>query len=188
MENQLCLHLIDRATAKKVGLKRYFTGVQCRRGHVTERLTAGAICARCNSELVADHYKRNKASIRARQNAYFKQNRDEVNRKALEWYRRSGRNKEINANHCMIRRARCRVAKPSWYSDFDDFVMLEAADLTRIRTAITGVQWHIDHMIPLRAKKACGLHCADNIQVIPAKMNHEKKNRMIFTEKLAWLR
>lgn len=169
-------------------MKRYFTGEPCDRGHIGQRCTRGYRCFVCIKEDMAAHYEKNKTSIRARQNAYFKQNRDEVNKKALEWYHSSSRNREINANICMLRRARCRVAKPSWYSELDEFVMLEAADLARSRTAITGIPWHIDHMIPLRAKKACGLHCADNIQVIPAKMNQEKKNRMVLTEPLAWLR
>lgn len=44
----------------------------------------------------------------------------------------------------------------------------EAAALCRDREAATGFAWHVDHMIPLQAKEACGLHCATNLQVIPA--------------------
>jgi hypothetical protein len=85
------------------------------------------------------------------------------------------------------RRARHKSAVPAWYGEFDRFVISEAFDIAKARSASTGVEWEVDHMVPFAAKNACGLHCASNIQVIPAKLNSSKKNRMIFTEPLQWL-
>jgi hypothetical protein len=43
-------------------------------------------------------------------------------------------------------------------------------------------------MIPLKAKEACGLHCADNIQVIPASINLMKNNKLIYTVSHEWIK
>jgi len=39
--------IIDRATAKSLGLKRYFTGAPCPHGHVSERRTGNGNCIAC---------------------------------------------------------------------------------------------------------------------------------------------
>jgi uncharacterized cupin superfamily protein len=86
------------------------------------------------------------------------------------------------------RRAAKLRAIPAWYGELDSLVMIEAADLCAIRQQTTGVSWHVDHMVPLQARNACGLHCAENVQVIPAKMNIAKRNHMRLTQPLEWLK
>ena len=38
---------VTREAAKNLGLKRYFTGLPCRNGHVAERWTLGGHCVDC---------------------------------------------------------------------------------------------------------------------------------------------
>lgn len=64
-----------------------------------------------------------------------------------------------------------------------EFVITEAYKLSKERAKETGIYWHVDHMILLNAKKVNGLHCAENIQVIPEKMNLEKNNKMWYTKR-----
>lgn len=87
-----------------------------------------------------------------------------------------------------MRRAQIANATPPWFGELDELAMVEAADLCRLRHAATGLHWEADHMVPLRAKHASGLHCWSNIQVIPRSMNRGKRNRMKWTEPGAWLR
>lgn len=75
----------------------------------------------------------------------------------------------------------------AWAAEETAFVEMEAADLAQLREQLTGFAWHVDHMVPLQARQACGLHCADNLQVIPAAMNISKHNRMLFTGRGEWL-
>lgn len=75
------------------------------------------------------------------------------------------------------RRANSRRAIPSWYGEFDEFVMEEANNLTRLRERCTGISWHTDHVVPLQSPLVCGLHSWTNIDVIPGIENVKKGNR-----------
>lgn len=80
------------------------------------------------------------------------------------------------------RRARIKGALPPWFGEFDEFVLAEAAALCVLRATVTGLPWEIDHMIPLLATRASGLHCAANTQVIPQWLNRSKNRRLILTQ------
>lgn len=86
------------------------------------------------------------------------------------------------------RNARKRNAIPSWYGELDDFALREAAALIDARRVATGIDWQLDHMIPIGARKACGLHCAANFQVIPRTLNARKNNQMLLTAPGAWIK
>ena len=85
------------------------------------------------------------------------------------------------------RRAARKQRTPSWFSEFDTLVIAEAYLLAEARSKITGVEFHVDHMIPLQGETASGLHCAYNLQVMPAFMNMTKGNRMQLTEPFEWM-
>jgi 5-methylcytosine-specific restriction endonuclease McrA len=66
-----------------------------------------------------------------------------------------------------------KQATPSWTDPkvFKEFK--ECADAFRL---FTGVEYHVDHIIPLKHKDVCGLHCEANLKIIPWRENLEKKN------------
>jgi hypothetical protein len=114
---------------------------------------------------------KNKKRIYARQKIWVSANR----RRVLDHkYKYSSKKRRINV-------------RPSWYGEFDEFVISEARALMRIRTAMTGIDWHVDHMIPILSKDACGFHCGLNVQVIPGSMNMSKRNKLILTDVGEWI-
>lgn len=85
------------------------------------------------------------------------------------------------------RRARLKGAIPKWYGELDDFAFEHAAELCDLRRKATGLAWEVDHMIPLLATRATGLHWHANIQVIPQRLNRQKNRRMILTQPREWI-
>ena len=66
-----------------------------------------------------------------------------------------------------------------WLSDDDLWIMAEIYDLALLRTKLTGIEWQVDHIIPLQSEIVCGLHVPWNLQVITAKENRVKSNKLI---------
>lgn len=208
------LHLISRPKAKELVLRYHFTGSTCINGNIDARYTAngGCMCNPCaqkRKDTAAIAEKRNWDTKLARAARYRNKNREEIAGRMRKYSRENAhiRADYVQRNRCVIsekakkyrrenralfnahtakRKAERIKRTPPWYGHLDDFVMKEAADLCVAREKSTGVIWHMDHAIPLRAVTASGLHCAKNIQVIPGYVNKMKKNRMMATEPYEW--
>lgn len=162
----------------------------------------------------AESYQARKSEILSRQKDWRKNNPDQVRAKGQRYLAKHGdtqrarnraayrRNREAvlerqrlyaaatpekSAAKTALRRARKRMAVPPWFSELDELTWREAADLVRLRGASTGIEWQADHMIPLAAREACGLHVASNCQVIPLTMNASKLNRLVLTKPGEWI-
>ncbi len=86
--------------------------------------------------------------------------------------------KTENPDKCSASAARRKAAKlqatPAWGNEF---FIAEAYHLAKLRTKATGVEHHVDHIVPLRAKLVSGLHVEFNLRVIPKRVNLRKGNR-----------
>jgi hypothetical protein len=169
----------SRSESKKLGYKTYFTGKPCKRGNVAERMLNGRCLCRDCKDIVKiasmNWYYKTKPKRKFTEKQKSQNSRWKQNNKA-----------KVNAINSK-RRAGKVMATPIWFSEFDEFVIQEAFDLCQQREAKTKIKWSVDHMVPLKAKNACGLHCANNIQVIPQSLNYAKRNDMIFTNPFEWL-
>lgn len=65
-------------------------------------------------------------------------------------------------------------ATPEWANKK---AIAEVYERSAFMTEITGDQYHVDHIVPLRSKLVCGLHVEFNLQVIPGSENMAKSNR-----------
>lgn len=99
--------------------------------------------------------------------------------------------RQANPEMVKAQSKRRRAAKlnriPKWFGELDRFVFEEASSLLDLRRAATGVDWNLDHMVPMQGKLVSGLHVWNNAQVIPASLNKGKGNRLIYTEPGEWI-
>lgn len=59
-------------------------------------------------------------------------------------------------------------------SDDDFWILQEAVELARLREALVGDKWHVDHIVPVSKGGTSEPH---NIQVVPASWNRKKSNK-----------
>jgi hypothetical protein len=121
-------------------------------------------------ELTASNHARNKVKRNLASSAY-REKFGEKWRNIKANYRHNNKAKE-NAGTAW-RRARVLEATPKWVNKF---FMEEAYRLAELRTKMLGFKWHVDHIVPLKSKKVCGLHVENNLQVIPGIENLRKSN------------
>lgn len=184
------MDLISRKEAKKIGLSYYFTGIPCKNGLIAKRTinSCNCTCDKCKCKKDGYHkkyYQLNKDKLVNNTREWRNKNRDKAREITKAW---KLNNPHKNTFHEQKRNALKLNAIPIWFNELDEFVLSEAYLLTKIRERITNIKWHVDHMIPLQSKTASGLHCANNIQVIPQKLNSFKLNRMIFTNPFEWIK
>ena len=195
------LHIINKAQAKQLGMKRYFTGVPCNRGHMCERLTSCGNCMECqnlfirlyredNKEDVIEKYKKwtdnNIERIRERRKCYYEANKTRLSEYSQVYHkteRSIARRKIYEENNkakftaiSAARRARKRKATPSWLTQTDKQQIEQIYQTAAYLTSLTGIQFHVDHIIPLRGKYVSGLHIPSNLQILPFYDNLTKSN------------
>jgi len=77
------------------------------------------------------------------------------------------------------RRALKRMATPEWANtEFEQFAIQEIYELARLRSELTGIVYHVDHIVPLNSKIVQGFHCISNLQILEATPNRLKSNRI----------
>jgi len=117
-----------------------------------------------------DYAQRERAKLNAIKKKYEEKHPDRV--KATRARYKKSKSHVINAGTARRRASKLR-ATPLWAIDF---FITEAYDLARMRTKTLGFKWHVDHIVPLQSEIVCGLHCENNLQVVPAFYNLTKGN------------
>jgi hypothetical protein len=181
----------NRKEAQKLGIKYYFTGQPCIRGHVVLRKTKGS-CVECvREDWVKDnanrskkpkseaskaagkrYYEKNKEAVKARANARSKDEVYQYKRKYKE------ANPELYKALTSVRKRRHRDATPKWITTGHKLAMrqlyLQAMELTKL----TGERYVVDHIVPLISDAVCGLHVPWNLRVITQEENLRKSNKL----------
>lgn len=142
---------ISRQDAKAQGLNHYYTGKPCKHGHVAKRTTSNGRCHACGVEHNRTWQEANPSY-------------------ASEYYRG---NRERSANNTAKRRAAKLQRTPDWADH--ELITLFYAEAQAL-TDMTGVEHHVDHIVPLQGETVSGLHVATNLQVITAAANLQKGN------------
>ena len=121
------------------------------------------------------YYAERSADIQAKRKLKLESNPN-LKEKLIEYGKQHyEKNKHLYVARLNKRRAAKFSATPLW------------ADLNAIKNIYkqsrqvsveTGVLHHVDHIVPLQGKNVCGLHVEYNLQIIPAKQNLSKANKL----------
>lgn len=103
--------------------------------------------------------------------AYFLKNRKKILERC-SFYSKS--NPSMGLVKMNVRRARKLQAMPSW-ADIDKITLVYKK--AKWLESITGLKYHVDHVIPLKGKNVCGLHIWENLQILEASINLSKSNK-----------
>lgn len=147
-------------------------------------------CKKCRAEEnLAWHYKNRQKSIENRR-AWGEKNKERVsvyskkyaeeNRcinylRTAEWNRL---NKPKKAQNASKKRLAEISATPFWLTPIQKAQIQEFYEIASAKTMQTGVVHHVDHIHPIQGKGFNGLHVPWNLQILTAKENVSKKNKL----------
>lgn len=85
-------------------------------------------------------------------------------------------NKESVRKAALKRYRAYKQQTPKWLTD-EDKLMIQSFYATALFCSKSlGVNYHVDHIVPIQGKDVCGLHVPWNLQVITQAENSRKKN------------
>jgi len=138
----------------------------------------------------ARYRKVNKEKINAKERARYADNKEATaDRKRLDRilnpdkyrerarkYRKANRDK---LNEAWARRHANKLkATPAWTDAWDTKYFKEIYKLAFWLNSLEGTQYHVDHIIPLQGDTVCGFHTPSNLQILSAKDNLIKGNKL----------
>jgi hypothetical protein len=164
--------LIARAEAKAKGLPRYFTGVACKHGHVAERYTTNKSCCECANATANKSKAKNRAKYSVKAVEWGKKNPE----KRAQYQRTQNAKRPGNRNLWTMNYRTAKAERmPKWLNDGHLFEMESVYTYCSALRKI-GLDYHVDHVVPLRGKSISGLHVPWNLQVLPGRENMSKGN------------
>lgn len=116
----------------------------------------------------------NKERRRHNNNAWWRNNPDKRYKKFKKFHEN---NPAKNSEYVAKRRAARIQRTPQWLNEDQLWFIKEIYELAQLRTKVTGVEHHVDHIVPLKGKDVSGLHLPWNLQVIPWYENLSKSNK-----------
>lgn len=160
-----------------------------------------ADCKACCEKIQKEKNLLNREKIKEKSRRYYLLHAEKIRSKTKEWQRLNPEKvKSGNAKHYFLRheenKARSRLwakenphknrlrrsrrrateanATPKWVKHDKIAEFYFAANFLGMAT---GDFYHVDHIVPLKSKYVCGLHCEANLRVLPALENLKKSNR-----------
>ena len=172
------MNIISRKEALRLGFVRYFTGKPCVNGHIDERTSIKGMCCQCQRETMHRLWKagetwsqQDKTRATEAIRRWTKNNPEKKAQKNKIW--RVSNKAAINA-HAAKRRSLKLQRTPAWANKTEIAMWYEVAEVL----SKTGLQFHVDHIVPLQGKEVCGFHSHDNLQILPWHENLKKHAKL----------
>lgn len=180
---------ISKNEAIEYGLYRYFDGLVCKRGHMSERSVANGQCSECSIMMNRSH---DRVSRKAK---YYEANKDTLMRQNVkrqrERYAESPEYKASTAARNMLKRV-LRAAKTKKHGGSyemlgytRDQLMTHLSDqFTDGMTWLNYGEWHIDHIVPVSwwlkndVTDPSMINALINLQPLWAQDNFDKRDKL----------
>jgi hypothetical protein len=122
-----------------------------------------------------DYARANPDKVKGYKDAWVDRNRDKHYENVARWRKE---NPEKHRAREAKRRSSKLNATPDWLTE-DDHRDIESMYLLANKyTKLFGLEYHVDHIIPLQGKNVCGLHVPWNLQLLEAGLNRSKSNKL----------
>ena len=135
-----------------------------------------ANCKPCGAAAKKSEREENKEEWLAYKRAYYhanKNNPDFMRKKSMYEKATYERNKPRYTSKDAKRHAAKMERTPSWANN--QLIAAYYKEAKRLEE-LTGIQFHVDHIIPLQGELVSGLHVETNLQLLPAHENIGKSN------------
>jgi len=118
----------------------------------------------------------NKELLREKRKVYYENTR--------EYRLEFGKNHyKLNKHKYMAKYAKRRAKKlkatPHWLTKEQLLLIENIYEQAKKLEKETGIKYHVDHIIPLQGENVCGLHVPWNLQILTAKENLSKNNKVM---------
>lgn len=119
------------------------------------------------------YYQENREEIREKQLKYRNENKEKVLQSNRQWRKNNPDKARENDVRCRYRRYK---ARPAWLTVEQQKQINTIYKECRRMTIETGIQYHVDHIVPINGETVCGLHIPENLQILTASENCSKRN------------
>lgn len=131
-----------------------------------------------------EYYYNNQEQLLSKKKEYYTNNKEkclEISKKYQEIHKDKIYKKR--KNYFRIKAAERRALKlkatPKWLTQEHKELIKIEYELAAWCSSVMDCEYQVDHIIPLKGKTVCGLHVPWNLQVITAKENQIKNNRIL---------
>lgn len=170
-------------TCTKCGVSKLFSEFHKR---ANRKIGIASYCKPCSSSRARAWQNENFEHDAARKKVWRSSNPELVYQLRKNWFeanpeKRNAQAKayrERNPGKCGALYAAKRARKVNAEVEWADKAKIQEIYLEAKRlTNETGIAHHVDHIIPLRNKRVCGLHVESNLQILTAAENLKKYNK-----------
>ncbi|CAL9960608.1 hypothetical protein VPHD69_0053 [Vibrio phage D69] len=126
-------------------------------------------------EITAGYREANREGLKKAGRKYYLENTEDVKARNKEW-----RDSNPDVKLALTRKYQAAKLKrtPEWLSEDQVDEMRDFYTAAEMFKQYTGETYHVDHIIPLQGESVSGLHVPWNLQILPAKENLMKSNRL----------